>query len=57
MREYGGVTSWTAWLGSASDGELDEFAAALTEPLPPDDPLIIEVRYWLRRLRDSLQEQ
>jgi hypothetical protein len=49
--------SWTTWLGRASDGELDEFAAALTETLPPDDPLIIEVRYWLRRLRDDVRQE
>lgn len=32
------------------------FAAELTETLPPDDPMIIEVRYWLRRMRDTARE-
>jgi hypothetical protein len=45
--------SWNNWLRRADDGELDQFAAELTEELPPDDPMIIDVRYWLRRMRDE----
>ncbi|WP_344397791.1 hypothetical protein [Actinomadura alba] len=48
--------SWTDWLQRASDGELDEFAAELTQELPVDDPMIIEVRYWLRRMRDAARD-
>jgi hypothetical protein len=44
------------WLRHADDAVLDQFAAELTETLPPDDPMIIEVRYWLRRMRDTAQE-
>jgi hypothetical protein len=45
--------SWRDLLARMSDAELDEFAADLTETLRPDDPMIVEVRYWLRRLRDT----
>jgi hypothetical protein len=41
------------WLRHADDGVLEQFAAELTETLPPDDPMIVEVRYWLRRMRDD----
>jgi hypothetical protein len=41
------------WLRRADDAVLDQFAAELTETLPPDDPMIVEVRYWLRRMRDA----
>ena len=44
---------WKDWLRDADDGVLDEFAAELTEDLPLDDPMIVEVRYWLRRMRDA----
>jgi hypothetical protein len=44
------------WLRHADDAMLDQFAAELTETLPPDDPMIIEVRYWLRRMRDTACE-
>lgn len=47
---------WREWLRNADDGVLDEFAAELTETLPPDDPMIIEIRYWLRRMRDTARE-
>jgi hypothetical protein len=45
------------WLRHADDAVLDQFAAELTETLPPDDPMIIEVRYWLRRMRDTARER
>jgi hypothetical protein len=45
------------WLRCADDAVLDQFAAELTETLPPDDPMIIEVRYWLRRMRDTARER
>ena len=48
--------SWSEWVRKASDGELDEFAAELTEELRPDDPMVIEVRYWLRRMRDAVRD-
>jgi hypothetical protein len=41
------------WLRHADDAVLDQFAAELTETLPPDDPMIVEVRYWLRHMRDA----
>jgi hypothetical protein len=41
------------WLRHADDAVLDQFAAELTETLPPDDPMIVEARYWLRRMRDA----
>jgi hypothetical protein len=44
------------WLRHADDAMLDQFAAELTETLPPDDPMIIEVRYRLRRMRDTARE-
>jgi hypothetical protein len=44
------------WLRQADDAVLDQFAAELTETLPPDDPMIIEVRYWLRRMRDTARK-
>jgi hypothetical protein len=44
------------WLRHADDAVLDQFAAELTETLPPDDPMIIEVHYWLRRMRDTARE-
>ena len=44
------------WLRHADDAVLDQFAAELTETLPPDDPMIVEVRYWLRRMRDTARE-
>jgi hypothetical protein len=47
---------WRTWLRYADDGVLDQFAAELTETLPPDDPMIIEVRYLLRRLRDAARD-
>jgi hypothetical protein len=49
--------SWERWIRSASDAQLAEFAAALTETLPPDDPMIIEIRYGLRRMRDALRRE
>ncbi|MCW2945175.1 MAG: hypothetical protein JWR24_1892 [Actinoallomurus sp.] len=48
--------SWRDTLKRMSDAELDEFAAELTEELPPDDPMIVEVRYWLRRFRDETRD-
>jgi hypothetical protein len=44
------------WLRHADDAVLDQFATELTETLPPDDPMIVEVRYWLRRMRDAARE-
>ena len=41
------------WLRHADDAVLDQFAAELTETLPLDDPMIVEVRYLLRRMRDA----
>jgi hypothetical protein len=41
------------WLRQADDAVLDQFAAELTETLSPDDPMIVEVRYWLRHMRDT----
>jgi hypothetical protein len=41
------------WLRHADDAVLDQFASELTEDLPADDPMIVEVRYWLRRMRDD----
>jgi hypothetical protein len=52
---HGGGDAWRAALARMSDADLDEFAAELTETLPPDGPLIVEVRYWLCRLRDEAQ--
>jgi hypothetical protein len=46
-------TPYQEWLRHADDGVLEQFAAELTETLPPDDPMIVEVRYWLRRMRDD----
>jgi hypothetical protein len=48
-----GGASYDEWLRHADDGVLDQFAAELTETLRPDDPMIVEVRYWLRRMRDD----
>jgi hypothetical protein len=55
-RYRGGVGSgapYEDWLRHADDGVLEQFAAELTETLPPDDPMIVEVRYLLRRMRDE----
>jgi hypothetical protein len=41
------------WLRDADDAVLDQFAAEFTEDLPVDDPMIAEVRYALRRMRDA----
>ena len=45
------------WLRNADDAVLDQFAAELTEDLPLDDPVIVEVRYWLRRMRDDARHR
>jgi hypothetical protein len=45
------------WLRHADGAVLDQFAAELTETLPPDDPMIVEVRYWLRHMRDAARER
>lgn len=45
------------WLRNADDAVLDQFAAELTEDLPVDDPMIVEVRYWLRRMRDEARRR
>lgn len=52
-RSMGEEQSWRTALARMSDAELEEFASELTETLPADDPMIVEVRYWLRRLRDN----
>jgi hypothetical protein len=41
------------WLRNADDAMLDQFTDELTETLPPDDPMIAEMRHWLRRMRDT----
>lgn len=38
------------------DAVLDRAAGELTETLPPDDPVIGEMWYWLRRMRDAARE-
>jgi hypothetical protein len=45
------------WLRQADDAVLDQFAAELTETLSPDDPMIVEVRYLLRNMRDAARRQ
>jgi hypothetical protein len=52
----GGGTPYREWLRHADDGVLEQFASELTQDLPADDPLIVEVRYWLRRMRDAARD-
>jgi hypothetical protein len=48
--------SWIALLHGMTDEQIDAFAAELTETLPADDPMIVEVRDWLRKVRDTARD-